>query len=54
MLYDDFYKFYNVCFVYDLLFIDKFWIGKEFEVCFLSLFLGVRYWEIDIWKFLFI
>lgn len=37
MSYDDFYKFYNVCSVHDLLFTDKVLIDKEFEVCSLSL-----------------
>lgn len=54
MSYDDFYKFYNVCSVHDLLFTDKFWIDKEFEVCSLSQLLGVRHREIDIRKLLLI
>lgn len=54
MPYDDFYKFYDIYSVHDLLFTDKVLIDKEFEDRSVSLLLGVRHREIDIRKLLLI
>lgn len=54
MSYDDFYKFYDIYSVHDLLFTDKVLIDKEFEDRSVSLLLGVRHRKIDIRKLLLI